>query len=200
MPALLQGTGIVAAADLATRYGRTAQLAHWLTAVLLLVQFTLGLYMIELALSPAKLKLYAYHKWLGVSVLLIVLLRLAWRRLKPPPALPATMPDWERGAAAISHRLLYLLLLAVPLSGWLMSSAKGFQTVYFGVLPLPDLLAKNPALGEALARVHWGLNKLLLALIGLHVLAALKHHFIDRDAVLARMTPRIRPRPTGRQA
>jgi cytochrome b561 len=104
------------------------------------------------------------------------------------------MPAWETAAARGSHLLLYLLLFAVPLSGWLMSSAKGFQTVWFGVLPLPDLLEKNPALGETLAQLHATLNYLFLGVIGLHVAAALKHHFLDRDDVLARMVPGLRPR------
>jgi cytochrome b561 len=79
----------------------------------------------------------------------------------------------------------------VPLSGWLMSSAKGFQTVYFGVLPIPDLLAKNPELGKQLQTVHWALNKLLLATVTVHVAAALKHHVVDRDGVLLRMLPKL---------
>lgn len=172
-----------------TRYGAIALAAHWLVALMLLASFALGFYMHELPLSPTKLKLYAYHKWLGVMIFALVALRLGWRLWSPPPPLPASMPRWEVRAAEISHRLLYLLLFVVPLSGWLMSSAKGFQTVLFGVLPIPDLLSKNPPLGEALEQVHWLLNKLLLALVTVHVAAALKHHFIERDAVLARMMP-----------
>jgi cytochrome b561 len=105
------------------------------------------------------------------------------------------MPSWEKRAAEISHRLLYLLVLAVPLSGWLMSSAKGFQTVLFGVVPIPDLLAKQPPLGAALEAVHWALNKMLLGLVSVHVAAALKHHLVDRDEVLARMTPGVTAPP-----
>ncbi len=171
------------------RYGATAQLAHWLTAVLLVVVFTLGFYMVDLKMSPTKLKLFSYHKWIGVSIFMLVLLRLAWRWRVPPPALPATMPAWTQRAAEITHRLLYLLVILVPLSGWLMSSAKGFQTVLFGVLPIPDLLDKNAALGAALEQVHWALNKMLLTVIALHVAAALKHAIVDRDGVLQRMLP-----------
>lgn len=171
------------------RYGAVAQLAHWLTVVLLAGVFTVGLYMVGLKLSPTKLQLFSYHKWIGVTVFAVVLLRLAWRLWSPPPALPPAMPAWERRSAEITHRLLYLLLLAVPLSGWLMSSAKGFQTVYFAVLPIPDLLAKNAALGAALEQVHWALNKLLLGVVTVHVLAALKHQFVNRDDVMRRMLP-----------
>jgi cytochrome b561 len=177
------------------RYGSVARTAHWLTFLLLIGSFSLGFYMAELALSPTRLKLFSYHKWIGVTIFLLAALRLTWRLLVPPPPLPQ-MPAWERRAAEISHRMLYLFLFAVPLSGWLMSSAKGFQTVYFGVLPIPDLLTKNPPLGEALEAVHEMLTKLFLGLIALHAAAALKHHFLDRDDVLARMTPGISPPET----
>ena len=99
------------------------------------------------------------------------------------------MPRWQRLAAEASHYLLYALMIAIPLSGWLMSSAKGFQTVYFGVLPIPDLLVKNEALGETLALVHKFLNFTMIATVIVHVAAALKHHFIDKDDILRRMLP-----------
>lgn len=171
------------------RYGATAQLAHWLTALLLVGVFTLGFYMVDLKLSPTKLKLFAYHKWIGISIFVLMLLRLAWRWRHSPPPLPATMPGWAQRIAEITHRLLYLLVLLVPLSGWLMSSAKGFQTVLFGVLPIPDLLAKDAALGAALEPTHWMLNKMLLGAAALHIAAALKHAIVDRDGVLQRMLP-----------
>lgn len=172
------------------RYGASAQLLHWLTALLLLGVFTVGFYMAGLSVSPTRLRLFSYHKWIGVTVFSIALLRLGWRLWTPPPALPASMPAWERQAAAVTHRLLYLLVFAVPLSGWLMSSAKGFQTVYLGVLPIPDALNKNAPLGAALEEVHWALNKMLLAAVCLHIAAALKHHYVNRDGVLLRMLPR----------
>lgn len=173
------------------RYGLTAQLGHWLTVLLLCAAFPVGFYMVELALSPTKLRLFSYHKWIGVTVFALVLLRLLWRSWRPPPPPPAMAP-WALRTAQITHRLLYLLLLVVPLSGWLMSSAKGFQTVYFGRLPIPDLLGKDPALGAALEAVHWTLNKMLLGAIVLHIAAALKHHFVDHDTVLRRMLPSLR--------
>jgi cytochrome b561 len=145
--------------------------------------------MVELPLSPQKLKFYSYHKWAGVTVFLLVLARLAWRITHRPPALPAGMPAWQVTAAKAGHHLLYLLMVIVPLSGWLMSSAKGFQTVWFGVLPLPDLLAKDEALGEALLLTHRLLNWFFMLVVAGHVLAALKHHFIDRDGLLSRMLP-----------
>lgn len=173
------------------RYGAVAQSLHWLMAALIIAAFCVGFYMVELKMSPTKLKLFSYHKWIGVTAFTLVLLRIGWRLYAPPPALPPSMPDWQRRASAISHRLLYLLMIAVPLSGWLMSSAKGFQTVYFGVLPIPDLLAKNPDLGKQLEAVHWALNKLLLLTVTVHIAAALKHQFVDRDGVLLRMLPKL---------
>jgi cytochrome b561 len=124
-------------------YTRTAIGLHWLIAIALAGTFALGIYMHELPLSPQKLKLYSWHKWAGVSIFLFVTLRLMWRLRHRPPALPAAMPRWQVRIAEGTHHLLYLLMFAVPLSGWLMSSAKGFQTVWFGVLPLPDLLQQG---------------------------------------------------------
>jgi cytochrome b561 len=170
-------------------YTRTAIALHWVIALLILAVLPLGLTMTEMPLSPQKLKFYAWHKWLGVTVFGLAVLRLLWRASHPAPPLPATMPAWQRGAAHILHWALYALMLAIPLVGWLMSSAKGFQTVYLGVLPIPDLLSKNEALGETLAAVHAWLAYALIALLGVHVAAALKHHFIDRDDVLRRMLP-----------
>jgi cytochrome b561 len=171
------------------RYTRTAMSLHWLIALMLFGMFGFGLYMVELPLSPQKLKFYSYHKWAGVTVFLLVLARLAWRITHRPPALPADMPGWQVTAAKAGHHLLYLLMVIVPLSGWLMSSAKGFQTVWFGVLPLPDLLAKDEALGEALLLTHRLLNWFFMLVVAGHVVAALKHHFIDRDGLLSRMLP-----------
>jgi len=170
-----------------TRYSTPAIVLHWLMALLILAGFPLGLYMVDLPLSPDKLKLYSYHKWIGVTVFLLVAVRLSWRLTHTPPPLPAGIAAWQRRASAVVHGLLYLLMIAIPLSGWLMSSAKGFQTVWFGVLPLPDLIEKDRELGQVLAGVHKALNFSLLALVILHAGAALKHHFIERQPFLQRM-------------
>jgi cytochrome b561 len=173
-------------------YTRTAIALHWLIAIAISASFALGLYMYQLPLSPTKLKIYAWHKWAGVTILLLVLFRITWRRTHRPPESIAGMPAWQHAAAELTHGLLYVLMIAVPLSGWLMSSAKGFQTVYFGVLPIPDLLAKNKDLADALTLVHKTLNFTLAGLVLLHALAAIKHHFFDRDEVLTRMLPFIK--------
>jgi cytochrome b561 len=177
---------------LPTRYTGVAIAMHWLMAVLIVGAFGVGTYMVGLKLSPTKLQLYSWHKWAGVTIFVLLWARLVWRLGHPAPALPSTMPVWQQQVAGALHVVLYLLMIAVPLSGWLMSSAKGFQTVWFGVLPIPDLLHKNEALGDFLKNVHLFLTWSLAALVAAHVGAALKHHVIDRDDVLARMLPFLR--------
>ncbi len=172
-----------------THYTPVAKALHWLIALLLFGLLALGFYMQDLPLSPQKLQLYAWHKWAGVTVFLLVLVRLAWRVTHRPPPLPEHMPRVMQLAAHAGHVLLYALMIAIPLSGWLMSSAKGFQTVWFGVLPIPDLLDKNRELGDLLQTVHLSLNLFFVVVLIGHMGAALKHHFIDRDDVLTRMLP-----------
>jgi cytochrome b561 len=173
----------------ANRYTSTAIALHWLAALLIFSAFPLGLYVHEMALSPLKLKLLSYHKWLGVTIFLLTVARIAWRATHTPPPLAATIPQWQQSIAHVLHLLLYILLLLIPLSGWLMSSAKGFPVVYLGLVQLPDLVDKDKLLGDLLAEVHKLLNFGLLALVGMHIGAALKHHFIERDDTLRRMLP-----------
>lgn len=172
----------------AMRYSTPAIVLHWLVALLIFVAFPLGLYMADLPLSPEKLKLFSYHKWIGVTVFMLAGLRVVWRLTHQPPALPDSVVRWQRHASAAVHGLLYLLILVIPISGWLMSSAKGVQTVWFGVLPLPDLIGKDKALGEVLGEIHETLNYTMLALVVLHVAGALQHHFIERQPFLQRMS------------
>lgn len=174
---------------MSVHYTRTAIILHWLIALLIFAAFPLGLYMHDLPLSPHKLRMYSYHKWIGVAVFLFAVIRLSWRLSHRPPALPGSMANWEKSVAHGMHFALYVLICIIPVSGWLMSSAKGFQTVWFGVLPLPDLVGKDKELGNTLQEVHEMLNFLMLALVFAHAAAALKHHFIERDDVLARMLP-----------
>ena len=178
-----------------TRYTHTAVTLHWLIALLIFAAFPLGLYMHDLPLSPHKLRLYSYHKWIGITVFVLAVMRLSWRATHRPPPLPASMPAWERFAAESVHYLLYALIFAIPVSGWLMSSAKGMQTVWFGVLPLPDLIGKDKELGDLLHEVHEAFNFALLGLLLAHVGAALKHHIIQHDDILARMIPFLRRKP-----
>lgn len=175
----------------AQQYTRVAIGLHWWIALLIFIAFPLGVYMHDLPLSPDKLRLYSWHKWIGVTVFLLAFARLCWRARHAPPALPDSLPQWQKLASHATHMLLYLLIVAVPLSGWLMSSAKGVQTVWLGVLPIPDLIGKDKELGNLLVAVHKSLNFSLLVLVALHVMAALKHHFIDKDNILRRMLPFI---------
>ncbi len=174
---------------MSSHYTTTAKSLHWLMAVLFFGMLGLGFYMQGLPLSPEKLKLYSWHKWIGVTVFLLALIRIAWRVTHQPPALPQSMPRLMQVAAHAGHHMLYMLMFLIPLSGWLMSSAKGFQTVWFGILPIPDLLQKNKELGDLLLIVHVSLNYLFIAVLVGHIGAALKHHFIDKDDILTRMLP-----------
>ena len=176
------------------RYGGAAIMLHWLTAVLIVANVMLGLSMVPLPIIPRKLQWYAWHKWIGITVFVLALARVAWRLTHPAPALPATLPAWERRAAATSHLVLYILIMIIPLTGWLYSSASGVPTVYLGVLPLPDLLTRDKALAEALKLIHVSLNYTMLVLVIIHASAALKHYVIDRDDVLARMLPIVKSR------
>jgi cytochrome b561 len=172
------------------RYTTTAIVFHWLIAVLLVGAFTLGLVMTDIpGFTPAKLRYYAWHKWAGVTILLLALLRLLWRLKNRPPALAASMPAWQRGAAHGLHHLLYVLMFAVPLSGYFYTLAAGIPVVYFGLFKLPVFIAKDPALATVLKGLHYWLVMSMAALVGLHVLAALKHAVVDRDGTLRRMLP-----------
>ena len=169
-----------------TRYSRVAILLHWVLGLALIGSFSMGLYMADLPFSPQRLKLYNWHKWAGVTILTLSAVRLLWRLTHQPPADPP-MPAWQRLAAHGTHYALYVLFFAVPLVGWAYSSAAGFPIVWFGVLPLPDFVPVDKALAEAIKPWHGYLAFALAGLVLMHVGAALKHHFIDRDGLLLRM-------------
>jgi len=172
----------------APRYDGVAIAAHWLLALLILLNLALGLYMHDLPLSPLRLRLFNWHKWAGITILSLSALRLLWRLThQPPPDLP--MARWQRVAAHAVHWALYALFFAVPLAGWGYSSATGFPVVWFGVLPLPDWVPVDRAWADALKAVHKTAALALALLVLLHVAAALKHHVVDRDGLLDRMRP-----------
>ena len=172
-----------------THYTVTAKGLHWLMALLIIGLLALGFYMSDLPLSPEKLQFYSWHKWAGVTVFALVWLRLLWRVTHRPPAYPISMSGLQQALAHTGHLVLYVLMIVIPLSGWLMSSAKGVQTVWFGVLPLPDLIGRDKELGKQLAELHSALNIGLLLLIGGHAAAALFHHLVHKDDILRRMLP-----------
>lgn len=177
----------------ATRYSGVAIALHWVLGLALIGLFAFGLYMTGLPFSPARLKYFNWHKWAGMTILILSLLRIFWRLTHRPPELPAAvtlaMPRWQHVAHAGTHHLMYLLFLAVPLIGWVYSCAAGFPVVLFGLLPLPDLVGKSPELAQALKPWHGYAAYALAALVVLHVGAVIKHQFIDRDGLLSRMIP-----------
>ncbi|HEV7813761.1 MAG TPA: cytochrome b [Janthinobacterium sp.] len=172
------------------RYTKPAILLHWLTALLIVCAFTLGLVMTDIhGITPTKLKYYAWHKWLGVTVFALACIRLLWRKFNAPPAHPASIAVWQRQAADGVHMLLYILIFAVPISGYLYTLSAGVPVVYLGLFQLPVFMDPNPEWKPVLKNVHYVLNMTMAAAVALHVLAALKHHFIDRDGTLRRMLP-----------
>ena len=170
------------------RYGYVAQALHWVIVGLLIVQVTLGTIADDLPPGLEKLVVLARHKSFGITILGLAAIRLAWRWIDRPPP-PPPMPRWQRAAARLNHFALYALLFAMPLTGWMMSSAANIPVSWFGLAQLPDLVAPDRVLKEAFEEVHETLAKVLYALAGLHVAAALKHQFVDRDGLLLRMLP-----------
>lgn len=173
------------------RYTGVAIALHWLMAILIVATFLLGLTMVDMpGITPAKLKYFNWHKWMGVTVLALAALRLLWRLTHKAPPLPPGMPVWQRIAAESTHVALYALMFAVPLSGYFYSLASGYKVVYLGLYPLPVLIDPNPALKPFFKTLHYVLNIGMAAVVAGHIAAALKHHYIDRDDILKRMLPR----------
>jgi cytochrome b561 len=172
-----------------THYTAPAKVLHWLMAILIGGLLGLGFYMADLPLSPEKIQLFSWHKWAGVTVFMLVWVRLFWRLVYRPPAYPDSMTALRKAVAHAGHFALYALMIAIPISGWLMSSAKGVQTVWFGVLPLPDLLSRDKALGHQLEELHSALAVGLMALVAIHVAAAVYHYRVLKDDILQRMLP-----------
>ncbi len=176
------------ARNTSVRYGWVAQALHWAVVVLLVVQVTLGKIADGLPVGLDRLIMMSRHKSFGITILGLAAIRLAWRWIDPPPPLPP-MPRWQAVAARLNHWALYALLFALPLTGWLMSSAANRPASWFGFLQLPDLIAPDEGLEEAFEAAHELLVNVLFVLAALHVAAALKHQFLDRDGLLFRMLP-----------
>ncbi|HBN50380.1 MULTISPECIES: cytochrome b [Thalassospira] len=171
-----------------TGFGPVTKGFHWLIAILFVTMFAIGWYMDLLPLGLEKLAWISRHKSIGVTILLLVVLRIIWRLAEQTPE-GLGEKAWERQAAKLAHFALYAVMLAMPLSGWLMSSAANFSVSVFGLFTLPDLVGPDKALYEQLRFTHWILSWVIVGLVGLHVAAAFKHHFINRDATLRRMLP-----------
>ncbi|MCB5196247.1 MULTISPECIES: cytochrome b [Deefgea] len=162
---------------------------HWLMALLIIAGFILAWVFDDMPLSPDKFKMINWHKWTGITVLGLFFVRFGYKLLRGTPVVDPELPAIQRKLALGVHHLLYFLMFLLPVVGWLMSSAKGFSVVYFGVFKLPDLIAKNEQIGNWLVSAHELIAYTLLALIVLHVAGAIKHQLIDKDGTLARMLP-----------
>ncbi|MEM9304937.1 MAG: cytochrome b [Pseudomonadota bacterium] len=169
-----------------SRYDRVAQTLHWVMAVVLGANLALGWYAESLGRSRRQLELFLWHKSLGITLLALVMLRLGWRWWRGAPA-PVPMPRWQLQASRASHALLYLLMVLVPLAGWLLNSAANVPLNWFGLFRVPDLIEASKPARAWLELAHYWLAWSLAALVVIHLLAALKHALIDRDDVVARM-------------
>ena len=168
-------------------YNLLSKLFHWVTALIVLGLLSMGVVMVALEPDPLKFSLYSWHKSLGLLVLLLTAFRFVWRFVKGTPGELATHRLWERLLAKTIHALLYVCLIGMPLTGWLMSGAGEFPVTFFGI-PVPEITGKNEDLFERMRLAHTVFAYGLIVAIGLHVAGALKHHFIDRDVTLARIT------------
>ena len=177
----------------ASRYSTVAIVLHWLIFALIIANVFVGGWM-EDAEGPAKFEQFQMHKSLGLTVLALSLARLVWRLTHPAPPLPADMALWERALARTTQALFYVLMIGIPLLGWAAVSAGGApEAPLFGVLPGPNLpIAQDEPLSHALGDAHKAAVKSFYVLLALHVAGALKHQFIDRDDVMARMLPFLR--------
>ena len=170
-------------------WGSLSKALHWIIVLLIINQWVIGMRADAMPLGLAKLQALAWHKSFGITILMLAVLRLVWRWMNPVPDLRAETKPWERALARISHVLLYGLIFALPISGWLMSSAKNFPVSWFSVFQLPDLVAPDEALFRQMRDLHHVLFAALVVVAALHIAGALKHHFIDRNDVLKRMLP-----------
>ena len=176
------------------RYNPVSIILHWIMAIALIAIFCFGIYMADLPFSPQRLKLFNWHKWAGICILVLSLVRLVWRATHAAPPLPGkvvqAMPDWQLKVHHLTHIALYALFFVVPLVGWAYTSAAGFPVVLFGQFPLPDLVSPDKTLAALIKPWHEISAWCLAILVVLHVAAALKHHWIDRDGLLQRMSLR----------
>ena len=180
-------------------WGGTAKTLHWLIAFLIFAQLALGWEAVHWPLTPTKIDLFVWHKSLGMLILVLVVLRLLWRIGHPRPPYPSHMKTWEKRLASGAHALLYALLFAMPISGWMLNSAAHVPVRLFWLVPLPPLVGPDRALVRPLAIAHVLMGWTLAVLIVVHIAAALHHHFVRRDRLLVRMLPRLRRRAAARE-
>jgi cytochrome b561 len=169
-------------------WGALSKALHWLIVLLIITQWVIAERADELK-GLAKLQTLAWHKSIGMTILMLAVIRLVWRLMNPTPELASETKPWERVLAHISHFLLYVLIFAQPLTGWLMSSAKNYPVSWFNLFQFPDLVQPSEQLFQQMKDVHHLLFKVLVGVALLHIAGALKHHFIDKNDVLKRMLP-----------
>ncbi len=181
-----------------SRWGSIAQWLHWLMALAILGNGVLGLIMVDMSRGMSKLNIFAIHKSVGLTVLGLLILRVCWRMFDRKP-LDEPMPRWQRLAAHASHGVLYLFMLAIPLSGWVYNSAHGYPLQWFKWFNLPALVEKNEAISDIAGETHEILFWVLTAVLVVHVGGALVHHVFERDNTLLRMLPfaRLRSKKSG---
>lgn len=169
-------------------WGSISKALHWLIVLLIINQWVIA-ERAENATGLAKVQAIGWHKSFGMTILALAIVRLVWRWLNPVPTLDGVTRTWERRLAGFSHLLLYGSIFAIPISGWLMSSARNFPVSWFGVFQFPDLIGPDKPTYELLRDVHGALFSVLVCVALLHIAGALKHHFVDRNDVLKRMLP-----------
>lgn len=174
-------------------WGTVAKVLHWLMLALIVVQVSLGWTAELWRVSPMKLNLFVWHKSIGILLLCLAIVRIGWRLFNSPPRSPSGLPGWERMAGIASHATLYILIVAIPMTGWIINSAANIPLNVFWLFPLPDITAPSKSLADLAARIHFGLIIVLSLVLCLHVGAVLRHHFILRNDVLVRMMPGNRP-------
>ena len=175
-------------------WGTVSKILHWVVVLLILVMAWIGLRMGDMPNGPDKISTYAMHKSIGITILMLVLLRIGWRLYAgAPDGVPGT-PRWQERIASVTHLALYALLLAMPLSGWILNSASGFPLQWFGLVNLPAIAGKDHAVHELAEDIHEWLFWAMVTLAVLHAAAAFYHHLFQRDATLTRMLPARRPR------
>jgi cytochrome b561 len=177
-----------------TRWGSIAQAIHWLMAVAIIGNGVVGLIMDEMPRGMTKLNTFAIHKSIGLTVLALLILRVSWRLFDRKPT-DEPMPRWQRLAARATHGILYLLMLAIPLSGWIYNSAHGYPLQWFKWFNLPALVEKNQALSDIAGESHEILFWVIVVVLVAHVGGALVHHWLERDNTFLRMLPFVRLRP-----
>lgn len=181
-------------------YGGVAIALHWTIAACLLCAIIMGLVAASLEESEATERVLAIHKSLGIAIFVLMLARLAWRLMRPPPPLPSSISRAQRIAAGLTHALLYLTVLAMPVAGYIAVAARGRETRFFGLFEMPQWTPLSRVLSQNATAAHVYGQYLIYALLAAHIGAALYHRFVLKDEVLARMLPRRAPETNGPQA